>query len=68
MHGVFIQLRHGLCVGLNLVTKGPRVDDAMCSSNDVMRSRDDVLRSRDDVLRSRDDVLRSRVPDTSLTF
>jgi hypothetical protein len=54
LHGVFIQLGHGLCVGSNSVTKGPHVDDAMHSSNDVMRSRNDVLCSR--------------VPDTSLTF
>ena len=39
LHGVFIQLGHGLCIGLNLITKGPRVDDAMRSSNNVMRSR-----------------------------
>jgi hypothetical protein len=24
LHGVFIRLGHGLCVGSNLITKGPR--------------------------------------------
>ena len=31
------QLR--ISVGLNLITKGPRVDDTMRSSDDVMRSK-----------------------------